>query len=396
MTTLIENHIRKIIEIGCKIKKYDNLIIFLPEESKEIEDIFLKLRFEYKINKIIFVKNNYQELYNFLIQNPTEEEIKKYITKYPKINKNFKLINFYSEDYKGYYYKLNYEIYNKYFKYLKLEYEINQETYDILKNIPKVITPCPTYDWANNLFGSNLTKEELWNLIIKTVPSKEKLQEEIKRLNNIKEYLNKLAIKELYFYTEKGTDLRLSLTKNSSWISNTLILNNVEYFPNFPSYEIFTAPDYTEAEGKVIINKASSLYGIRIENAELAFLKGKLISCKSDNEKWNRIVMNEKNGLNRIGEIALVSKDNPIANLNYHFKSQILDENTGCHLALGNAYKECTKIPSFFLNKIGMSHYNLNNSKYHQDLIFGDDSTVVEAKTKNKTLLLMKDGKWQI
>ena len=90
MTTLIENHIRKIIEIGCKIKKYDNLIIFLPEESKEIEDIFLKLRFEYKINKIVFVKNNYEKLYNFLNQNPSEDEIKKYITKYPKINKNFK------------------------------------------------------------------------------------------------------------------------------------------------------------------------------------------------------------------------------------------------------------------------------------------------------------------
>ena len=386
MKELIKDHIRKILEIGCQIKKYDNLIIFLPEESKEIENILLELRFEYKINKIIFVKNNYKEIYNFLKNNPTEEEIIKYIKKYPKINKNFKSINFYCEDYSGYYYKLNYEIYRIYSKYLTIEYKFNKEMYNVLKNIPKTITPCPTYEWTNNLFKSNLKKDELWNLITKTVPSREQIQEEIIKLKRIKDNLNKLAIKELYFCTKQGTDLRLSLSKNSTWITGINSINNIEYFPNFPSYEIFTAPDRNKVEGKVIINKSSSLYGIRIDNAELQFHQGKLISCDSNSEKWNKIVMNNANGLNRIGEISLVSNDTPISKLNYDFKSQLLDENTECHLALGCAYRKCTKVPEIILNKIGMNHYNFNDSLFHQDLVFGDDSVIVEAKTKHKTL----------
>ena len=185
MTTLIENHIRKILEIGCQIKKYDSLIVFLPEESKEIETILLELRFEYKIKKIYFIKNNYERLYEFLKLNPTDNEIKKYIKKYPKINKNFKVINFYTEDYSGYLYKLNYEIYDKYSKYLKNEYEINKEIYNILEHLPKIITPCPTYEWSKKLFGSKLKKDKLWNLVASTIPTKEELQEEILKLKKI-------------------------------------------------------------------------------------------------------------------------------------------------------------------------------------------------------------------
>ena len=396
MTTLIENHIRKILEIGCQIKKYDSLIVFLPEESKEIETILLELRFEYKINKIYFIKNNYERLYEFLKLNPTDNEIKKYIKKYPKINKNFKVINFYTEDYSGYLYKLNYEIYDKYSKYLKNEYEINKEIYNILEHLPKIITPCPTYEWSKKLFGSKLKKDKLWNLVASTIPTKEELQEEILKLKKIKEYLNKLSIKELTFYTEEGTDFRLSLTKNSTWISGTNKINGIEYFPNFPSYEIFTAPDYEQVDGKIIINKPSYLYGIKIDKAELEFYKGRLVSCQSDNKKWNKIVMDERNGLNRIGEISLVTNDNPISRLNFLFNSQLIDENIGCHLALGSAYSKCNKVPDFIINKIGMHHYNFNDSMFHQDLVFGDDTITVEAKTKNKTLLLIKEGKWQI
>ena len=106
--------------------------------------------------------------------------------------------------------------------------------------------------------------------------------------------------------------------------------------------------------------------------------------------------MNNENELNRIGEIALVSNDTPLARINQNFNSLLLDENVGCHLALGNSFQENIKISKEVLKAKGKKHYNYNESLYHQDLIFGDDSIIVEAKTKNKKLLLLKDGKWQI
>lgn len=394
MQNSIELYIRKILEIGCNIKEKDNLIVYTEEEIPELKETLLKIKADYKINQIVFINNDYEKIYNFLMNNPTDEEIRKFIIKYPDIKQKekTKLINIEYDDFEGYKYKLGYEIYDKYSKYQKIDYEINKEIYDLFKKNPSILTIFPTNAWSKNLFGSINQKDKLLDLLLKTFPT----EEETKKLQYIKDYLNQIKIRELYFYTKSGTDLRIRLSKNSVWVTQPAKKNNIEYFSNFPSYEIFTAPDYNQAEGKVIITRPSILYGNRIEQAELSFSQGKLISCKSDNEFWAEIVMYEESNLNRIGEIALLSNDTPIARLNQKFNSLLLDENAGCHLALGNSYQENINIPKEILKLKGKKHYNYNDSLYHQDLTFGDDSIIVEVKTKHKTKLLLKDGKWQI
>ena len=92
----IKNYIQKVIEVGANIQEGDSLIIYMPEETPEIEDIILGLKSEYKIEETIFIKHNYEKLYNLLSKNPTSEEISKYIETYPtlKSTKNVKTIYF--------------------------------------------------------------------------------------------------------------------------------------------------------------------------------------------------------------------------------------------------------------------------------------------------------------
>ena len=101
--------------------------------------------------------------------------------------------------------------------------------------------------------------------------------------------------------------------------------------------------------------------------------------------------------MNRIGEIALVSQTSPLASSGEFYDSILLDENTGCHFALGNYIDDCVEIEKEKIKEKGARYYRYNTSKYHTDLVFGDDSISVEAETKGKKkVLIMEKGKWRI
>jgi len=65
------------------------------------------------------------------------------------------------------------------------------------------------------------------------------------------------------------------------------------------------------------------------------------------------------------------------------YQSILLDENTGSHLALGNAYL-------YGIEEID----KINKSLYHIDLVFGTDDLLCKAFTENnKEIIIIKDGK---
>jgi leucyl aminopeptidase (aminopeptidase T) len=127
-----------------------------------------------------------------------------------------------------------------------------------------------------------------------------------------------MRIKNLSFYTDKGTDFRIGLSDHSRWISDPLLKNpnqlaSTLYYNNFPSFEIFTTPDAFTASGKVVLTKPNNDADIR--KATYEFEKGKVVNLKCDNDVWTRKVLesNEGVGLCRIGEIALVPNNTPIS-----------------------------------------------------------------------------------
>ena len=148
---------------------------------------------------------------------------------------------------------------------------------------------------------------------------------------------------------------------------------------------------------KYLTKKERFYYDEVIENATFEFSKGRLINCKSNSEMFDRVVLNKPNKMNRIGEIALVSPFSPLAKTREFYDSLLLDENTGCHFALGNSLEDCIGVDKEKLEKNGARYYRYNTSSYHTDLVFGDDSISVEAQTKgNGKVLIMEKGKWKI
>jgi len=101
-------------------------------------------------------------------------------------------------------------------------------------------------------------------------------------------------------------------------------------------------------------------------------------------------------GSTRLGEVALVAANSPIANTGILFKSTLFDENASCHFALGAAYSEnlvgAAERSEEENRKLGM-----NNSVIHVDFMVGSkDVTVAGIQEDGSEIILLKDGDWQI
>lgn len=397
MSKIKKNYLRKILNASLSNKDYSTVVFHASFCLDEIKNIIEEIKDEYHIDNVIFMDFDNEKIRSFFSSNPTEEEIKKFIPKFPKLIGNVKIIYFdNSITDLSYNYYSDYSI--NYYNYLE---DYNKEVFDKIQNLSKsdkIVTVCPNKEWATSLLGNEKQLDELWLKINKTLLDSDTAKEEIEKLIEQKKKLNSMKIRNLYFYTDLGTDIKISLNSHSIWVCEPDNTDGTFNFFNFPSYEIFTSPNCYSAEGKIVLSKKRKFYyDIIIENAIFEFSKGRLIKANSNDETFDSVVLNKPNKMNRIGEIALVSQTSPLAKSKDFYDSTLLDENTGCHFALGNSIDECIGIEKEKINKNGARHYRYNTSEYHTDLVFGNDSISVEAETKGKKrVLLMEKGIWKI
>ncbi len=226
------------------------------------------------------------------------------------------------------------------------------------------IASVPNSNWARRL---DMTEEELFDEILN-------MSYKTSKLETILDKLNELNIKKLYFETGLGTKLAVGLTNNFSFIGKRWkTLDKVMFEPNIPSLEIFTAPSKYEVTGRLVSSKPLYYKGNKINNYYIDFIDGRAIPS---NEIEKLLSIDE--GLYFAGEIALcLNIDKKI------YQSILLDENTGSHLALGNAYL-------YGIEEID----KINKSLYHIDLVFGTDDLLCKAFTENdEEIIIIKDGK---
>ena len=390
-------YLQRILTASLSNRNYSTVVFRASFCLDEIKNIIEELKDEFHIDNIIFIDFNNDKIKSFYESNPSETEIENFIPKFPNPIGNMKIIHFdnvktdLSDNYFSDYAK-------KYFSHLK---GYNKELFERIEKITaedEMVTSCPNKEWAESMLGSQDQLQELWIKISKTLlnPYEEK-KEIIERIER-KNELNRLGIRNLCFYTDLGTDFRIALNPHSIWRCEPNNLGRTVNYFNYPSYEIYTSPNCYSAEGKVVLSKKERFYyDIIIENGIFEFSKGKLISCKSNDKKFEYLVLYKKNKMNRIGEIALVSQSSPLAKSGEFYDSVILDENTGCHFALGDSIPNCIGIPKEKIEEKGARYYHYSTSEYHTDLVFGDDSIYVEAETKcKKKVLIMEKGKWKI
>lgn len=213
--------------------------------------------------------------------------------------------------------------------------------------------------WANKL---NISYDELWNRIFHMTFNNSKI-------DSLREKIEENNITKLHFITNEGTNLIVGLI-NKLKPHNKYKINNlgVKYQPNIPCLEVYTSPDMYLVDGILVGTKALYFNNKLIENYNLTFRRGMVIN----NENLEDILALDK-GLFYAGEIALAET------INYPtMYTTLLDENTGCHLALGMSVD---------------GHKKANIAKYHIDLVFGSDSLMAYGITKdNNKIILLENG----
>ncbi len=207
-------------------------------------------------------------------------------------------------------------------------------------------------------------------------------KEHSKRLDDHSKMLNNYHFKTLKFKNAKGTDMSIDLVEKHIWAGGAEnSLNGFVFAPNIPTEEVFTMPHAQGVNGRVVATLPLNYNGKLIENFYLDFKDGEVVSYGAEKEQETlKYLLEMDEGSKRLGEVALISHDSPISNLNILFYNTLFDENASCHLALGNAYtmniEHGNDLPEEELIRQGY-----NKSMVHVDFMFGSSDMEIDGIT---------------
>ena len=265
----------------------------------------------------------------------------------------------------------------------------------------------PTKEWAQVVFP-DLSVEEGYEELLKAILYAVRITEDndpiaewdqhnqqLAHQNNV---LNDYNFKSLHFKNEKGTDIEVGLVKNHVWAGGEETSEKGHHFnPNMPTEESFTMPERDRVNGKVYSSKPLDYQGQLIDKFWLEFKDGKVVDFDAEvGKEALQSLLDTDEGSRHIGEIALISYDSPISNLDLLFYNTLFDENASCHMALGRAY------PMNVKNGTNMSEKELaeagaNDSINHVDFMFGTADMQIFGETyQGEQIQIFKDGNFII
>lgn len=208
-------------------------------------------------------------------------------------------------------------------------------------------------------------------------------------------FLNAKRFAALHF-RGPGTDLVVGLAEGHLWQGGATATQKGRLCnPNLPTEEVFTAPHRERVEGVVRASRPLALSGQLVEGIWARFEGGYAVEVGA--EKGEEVllkVLATDEGARRLGEVALVPADNPIARTGLVFFDTLFDENAASHIAFGQAYAENLEgRPSgeAFLKRGG------NESLVHIDWMIGSEEVDVDGLHEDGTRVpLMRRGLWVI
>ena len=251
----------------------------------------------------------------------------------------------------------------------------------------------PTAGWAQQVFGEP-DVEKLWEKVAFCMRLDEPdpvaaWREHVARLHERMSALNDLQVDALR-YRGPGTDLTVGLLPNVRWLGGGLDTSTgIRYVANMPTEEVFTSPDPRRTEGTIRATLPLSLSGQIIRGLELTFEQGRAVRVEA--ETGAEIVRSHFETIenaDRLGEVALVTKESRVGQTGTLFNDTLFDENATCHIAYGAGFP-------FLVD--GDPGEGLNVANMHVDFMVGGPELEVDAVLADGSEVpLIRTEEWQL
>ena len=267
------------------------------------------------------------------------------------------------------------------------------------------VIAAPSQAWAARVFP-NLPPEQqvaaLWDAIAAVVRLDREdpiaaWEEHLANLAARRDFLNARRYVSLR-YRGPGTDLSIGLPDGHSWVSGrSMSRQGIPFAPNLPTEEVFTMPHRDRVDGTVSSTKPLSYAGTVIEGISMTFARGVVVrSSATRGEAVLRDLLATDAGASRLGELALVPDDSPIAQSGLLFYNTLLDENAASHLAIGNAYKFNVE-GGEGLSEAEFEAVGGNRSVTHVDFMIGSATLDIDGVGRDGNAEpLMRNGTWAL
>ena len=273
--------------------------------------------------------------------------------------------------------------------------------HDINWTIVAAATPA----WAELVFPGEpeeLAMGKLWDAIFRTsrITGDDPVADWKRHGENLKrrvDLLNAKRYHSLRFFTPDGaTDLTVGLADQHLWAGGGATAGNGVYCqPNIPTEECFTTPHKDRVHGIVTASKPLSHQGTLIENIRCRFEDGRIVNVTATKgeEAIQKLIATDE-GARRLGEVALVPHNSPIAHSGILFWNTLFDENAASHIALGQAYSTCI-INGETMSNEELAKLGANESIIHVDWMIGGPTMNIDGISVSGTAEpLMRNGDW--
>ena len=267
------------------------------------------------------------------------------------------------------------------------------------------IVAAATPAWAKLVFPQDpehIAIDKLWDAIFATsrITANDPVAEWQQHGANLKarvDFLNNKRYHALRFHTPDGaTDLTVGLADQHLWAGGgTTAGNGIYCQPNIPTEECFTTPHKDRVSGIVTASKPLSHQGTLIENIRCEFADGKIVkaTASAGEEALNKLISTD-DGARRLGEVALVPDNSPIAQSGILFWNTLFDENAASHIALGQAYSTCL-IHGEKMSNEELATLGANESLIHVDWMIGGPTMNIDGISSiGIAEPLMRNGDW--
>ena len=266
------------------------------------------------------------------------------------------------------------------------------------------IAAMPSESWAKMIFPDEPVEtavEKLWDAIFQVCRVTDgdpvnAWKSHLDHLTDLKNKMNDYDFESVHFTSSNGTDLTVGLADDAVWESAvSLTEKGVEFLPNIPTEEVFTAPHKDKVNGIVYGTKPYAYNGQLIKGFHVTFKDGRVIEHGAEeNAALLGELLDSDKGARSIGEVALVPASSPINRSGLLFYNTLFDENAACHIAFGDSYPSTCKGGKEMSPEELLAH-GMNQSDIHEDVMVGAEDTNITGLTRDgRTIQIFENGEW--